>query len=307
MGMPEGLLHGIVPASVTPFRPDERIDYEAWQGLIEVLLSSGVHGIFALGGQGEFFALSEEEREVAARFCAQTVDGRVPVYVNVGAVTTQQAVRLAQKAEADGADCLVVVTPYYIRPSADELVEHLVEVSHSVRVPVLAYNIPERTGVELNAAMLGRVAEICENFAGLKDSSGKVEAIPAYIALGLTVLIGRDHLVLEAFKRGAAGAIAACANVIPRAFVELYDAFRAGNMEQAERLQALIEPLRRAFALGTFPAVVKEALGMIGLGVGLCRRPVGPLEVEARHKLAEVIEPLRAAGYLAQPVKAEAR
>lgn len=300
-------MHGIVPAIVTPFRPDERIDYEAWQDLIEMQLASGVHGLFALGGQGEFFALSEEERQVSARFCVQTVDGRAPVYVNVGAVTTQETVRLAQKAEQDGADYAVIVTPYYIRPSADELVEHFAEVCRSVRIPVLAYNIPERTGVELSAALLGRVAEICENFRGLKDSSGSVEAISEYVSRGLTVFIGRDHLVLEAFKRGAAGAVAACANVIPRAFVDLYAAFRAGDMETAGRLQALIEPLRRAFSLGTFPAVVKEALGMIGFNAGHCRRPVGPLSVEARDKLAEVIEKLRGAGYVAEPGKSAAR
>src|SRR5512143_2573892 len=99
--MPEGLLKGIVPALITPFRPDERIDYKAWQELIELQIASGVHAVFALGGQGEFFALNEEEREVAARFCAQTVDGRVPVLANVGSITTQETVRLAQKAEDD--------------------------------------------------------------------------------------------------------------------------------------------------------------------------------------------------------------
>ncbi len=304
--MSEGLLHGVVPAIVTPFRPDERIDYKAWQDLIEIQIAGGVHGLFALGGQGEFFALSEEEREVAARFCAQTVGGRVPVYINVGAVTTLEAVRLAQKAEADGVDCLVAVTPYYIRPSADELADHLVEICHSVRIPVLAYNIPERTGVELTLDVLARVAEICENFQGLKDSSGNIELVSQYVERGLTVFIGRDHLVLEALKLGAVGAVAACANVIPRAFVELYAAFRAGNLPEAERLQKMIEPLRRAFSLGTFPAVVKEAMTLAGLNGGRCRRPVGRLTVEARYKLAEVLEPLRQAGYLAKPAKVAA-
>jgi 4-hydroxy-tetrahydrodipicolinate synthase len=299
--MPEGLLHGIIPAIVTPFRPDERIDYQAWQDLIEIQLASGIHGLFALGGQGEFFALSEEEREVAARFCVQTVGGRVPLYVNIGAVTTLEAVRLAQKAESDGVDCLVAVTPYYIRPSADELTDHLVEICHSVRIPVLAYNVPERTGVELSAEVLARVAEICDNFTGLKDSSGDLEAVAKYVAGGLTVFIGRDHLVLEALKQGASGAIAACANVIPRAFVELYAAYRAGDLETAEGLQKLIEPLRRTFSLGTFPAVVKEALTLAGINGGRCRRPVGRLTVEARYKLAEVVDKLREAGYLAGP------
>ncbi len=297
MVMTEARLEGIIPALVTPFRPDERIDYKVWQDLIEFQIASGVHGLFALGGQGEFFALDEEEREVAARFCVQTVAGRVPLYINAGAVTTRETVSLAQKAEADGADCIVVVTPYYIRPSADELVEHLVEASRAVRIPVLAYNVPDRTGVGLSPSVLSRVGELSDNFRGLKDSSGDLQAIPEYLSRGLTVLIGRDHLVLEALRLGAAGAVAACANVVPRAFVDLYNAFRAGDQETAARLQSIIEPLRRAFSLGTFPAVVKEAMGLAGLPAGRCRRPVGPLSVEARYKLAEVIESLRAAGY----------
>jgi len=306
-GMPEGLIQGIVPAIVTPFRPDERIDCQAWQELIEVQISSGVHGLFVLGGQGEFFALSEEEREVAARFCAQTVDGRVPVYVNAGAVTTQETVRLAQKAEADGVDVVVVVTPYYIRPSADELADHYIEVCHSVRIPVLAYNVPERTGVELTPETLQRVSAACDNFAGLKDSSGKLDLIPEYVAAGLAVFIGRDHLILEGLKRGCAGAVAACANVAPRAFVRLYEAYCAGDLATAERMQELVEPLRRAFALGTFPSVIKEALDLIGLKAGRSRRPVGPLSVEARYKLSEVLETLRAEGYLATQTKAATR
>ncbi len=303
--MLEGELRGIVPAIVTPFRADERIDYRAWQSLVEILLASGIDGLMALGGQGEFFSLDEEEREVAARFCAQTVNGRVPVYVNVGAVTTGETVRLAQKAESDGVDALVVVTPYYIRPSPDELVDHYVEVANSVRLPVFAYTVPERTGVELNAAVLSRVRALCDNFEGLKDSSGRLEAIREYADAGLTVFVGRDHLILEALKLGAVGAVTACANVAPRAFVELYAAFRAGDMARAAELQALIEPLRRAFSLGTFPTVVKEALQLIGLPMGRCRRPAGALPVEARYKLAEVLEPLRAAGYLAAPAPAK--
>ncbi len=301
--MPEGILQGIVPAIVTPFRPDERIDYKAWQELIEVQIASGVHGLLVAGGQGEVFALSEEEREVAARFCAQTVGGRVPVYVNVGAVTTQETVRLAQKAESDGVDVAVVVTPYYVRPSADELVDHYVEAAHSVRIPVLAYNIPERTGVELTPEILQRVAALCENFVGLKDSSGALDRIPIYTAGGLTVLMGRDQLILDGLRRGAAGAITACANVAPRAFVDLYSAFRAGDQERAEMLQALIGPLREAFDLGTFPAVIKEALELIGLSAGRCRRPVGPMPMEARYKLLEALEALRAADYLAAHAK----
>jgi 4-hydroxy-tetrahydrodipicolinate synthase len=297
-------LGGIVPAVVTPFRTDELIDYKAWQGIIEMLIASGVHGLFVIGGQGEFFALREEEREVAARFCVQTVAGRVPVYANVGSITTQQTVRLAQKAEADGVDYIVAVTPYYLRPSPSELVDHYLELCHSVRTPVLAYNIPERTGVELTPEVLSEIAGACENFVGLKDSSGKLDQLAAYSAAGLSVFIGRDHMILDGLKRGCVGAVTACANVAPRAFVDLYEAYRAGNLEEAERLQKLVEPLRQAFSLATFPSVVKEAMNMAGIWAGQCRKPVGTMPAEARVKLAGVLEALNQAGYLPhQPAK----
>ncbi len=296
-------LKGIVPAVITPFRENELIDYTAWQQIIEMLIASGVHGLFVIGGQGEFFALDEEEREVATRFCAQTAAKRVPVYANVGSVTTRQTVRLAQKAEADGVDYIVVVTPYYLRPTADELVEHYLEVCRSVRIPVLAYNIPERTGIELTPAMLRRVAEAQENFVGLKDSSGKLDLIPEYLDAGLSVFIGRDHMILEGLKRGCAGAVTACANVAPRAFVDLYNAFQAGNLEEAQRLQTLVEPLRQAFSLATFPSIVKEAMNLVGLKAGRCRRPVGPLPVQARVQLEPILERLKTEGYIPQPVR----
>ena len=291
---------GIVPAVVTPFKDDESIDYGAWQNIIEFLIAGGVHGLFVVGGQGEFFALNEEERTVAMRFCAQTVARRIPVYANVGAVTTRETVRLAQKAEVEGIDYVVVITPYYVRPSADELVDHYSEVCRSVRIPVLAYNIPERTGVELTPAVLGRVARAQDNFIGLKDSSGNLDLIPKWNREGLAVFIGRDHLILEALRRGATGAVTACANVVPRAFVDLYDAYRSGNVGEAERLQALVEPLRRAFSLATFPSVVKEAMNMTDIPAGRCRRPVGPVPEEARAKLTAILATLREQNYLPQ-------
>lgn len=299
-------LHGIVPALVTPFRSDERIDYTAWQGIIDLLIGSGVDGIFAIGGQGEFFSLTDEERVVALRFCRQAVAKRVPLYGNVGCITTRQTIDLAVKAEAEGLDYAVVITPYYLKPTADELVEHYIEVCRAVRIPVLAYNIPERTGIELTPAMVARIAAACENFVGLKDSSGKLDQLPEFVAIGrdrpFFVFMGRDHMILPALKLGCAGAVTACANVAPKAFVDLYRAFRAGTLEEAARLQTLIDPLRQSFGLHTFPSVVKEAMDMAGVPAGPCRRPVGPMPAEARHTLAAVLGKLREEHLLPEPI-----
>ena len=296
--MATALLRGILPAVVTPFRDDELIDYGAWQSLIERLIASGVHGLFVLGGQGEFYALNEEERMVATRFCVQTAARRVPVIANVGAVTTGESVRLAQQAEQDGVDLIAAITPYFIRPSEDELVEHYSEICRSVRLPVIAYNIPQRTGVELNPPLVRRIAEANPNFAGLKDSGGRLEWIPEFKRAGVAVLMGQDRLILDGLRMGCAGAITACANLIPRLFVDILNAFQAGNIGEAARLQALVEPLDQAFSLATFPALIKEAMNMAGLPAGRCRRPVGPMSGAALSQLAGVLDKLREAGYL---------
>ncbi len=300
--MPKHLPQGIVPALVTPFRQDERIDFSAWQKIIDLMIAGGVDGLLVCGGQGEFFSLEEEERVVALRFCRQYVAGRVPVYGNVGAVTTRETVRLARQAQAEGIDYAVVITPYYLHPSEDELVEHYTEVCRAVTMPVLAYSIPERTGVELTPSVLARIVAGCPNFVGLKDSTGKLERIPELVKLsgerGFSVFIGRDHMILPALKLGAVGAVTACANVAPRLFADLYKAFRQGRLEEAARLQALVDPLRQSFALHTFPAVVKEAMAMAGFPAGPCRRPVGPMPPAAREKLKAVLDQLRKENYL---------
>lgn len=295
--MPKHPPQGIVPAVVTPFRDDERIDFTAWQAILDHQIAAGVDAVFIAGGQGEFFALDEEERIVSLRFAAQYVAGRVPVYGNVGCVTTRDTVKLAQKAEAEGLDFLVAITPYYLKPTQDELAAHYIEVCRAVRRPVLAYNIPERTGVELLPGALRQIANACENFVGLKDSTGRLDQIEELASIG-AVFIGRDHMILPALKLGCAGAVTACANVAPKLFVDLYRAFRESRMDDAARLQALVDPLRQTFGLHTFPSVVKEAMRMIGLPAGPCRKPVGPMPDAARVKLQSVLEVLQAEGYV---------
>ncbi len=171
------------------------------------------------------------------------------------------------------------------------------EVCRSVRIPVLAYNIPERTGVELMPAAIRRIAQMCPNFVGLKDSSGKLDQLPELVAIGgdqaFSVFIGRDHMILPALEKGCAGAVTACANVAPKLFVDLLRAFRRGNLAEAARLQALADPLRQAFSLHTFPSVMKEAMALCGVPAGPCRRPVGPMPEDARAKLLSVLDTLR--------------
>jgi 4-hydroxy-tetrahydrodipicolinate synthase len=303
--VPNRSLQGIVPALVTPFRADERIDYGAWQALIDAHLAAGVHGLFAGGSSGEAYALDAEERAVMLRFCRQAAAGRVPVYGNVGAITTRETIRLAEAARADGVDVLVVVTPYYLHPTQDELEGHYIEICRSVHAPVLAYNYPHHGGVQLLPETLGRVAARCENLVGIKDSSGNLEQTVAYRTCApgrdLAVFMGNEPLLLDALRRGCAGSVAAYANVSPRLFTDLYRAFREGRDADADRLQGLVTALAATVSLHTFPSVIKEAMRLAGRPVGLCRRPIGPVPAQASEEIRAAIAALKQEGYIDEP------
>lgn len=303
--MPNRSLAGIVPALITPFRTDERIDYGAWQALIDAHLAAGVNGLFAGGSSGEFYALDGEERQVMLRFCRQAVAGRVPLFGNVGAITTRETIRLAQGAQADGVDVLVVVNPYYLRPTQDELAEHYIEVCRAVRAPVLAYNFPPHGGVELLPETLGRIAERCENLVGIKDSSGRFEQTLAYRTCApgreMAVFVGPEHQILDALRQGCAGTITAYSNVAPRLFTALYRAFREGRNADAERLQGLVNALSATVGLHTFPSVIKEAMGAAGRPVGVCRRPISPVPADAAEKVRAAVAALKQEGYIDEP------
>lgn len=290
---------------ITPFRDDERIDFTAWQQLIDTLIAAGVDGLFCGGSSGEFFALHREEREVTLRFCRQAAAGRVPVYGNVGCITTRDTVDLARIAEAEGIDVLVVVTPYYARVSQDELAEHYIEVCRAVHAPVLAYNFPSHGGTALAPETLARVAARCENLAGIKDSSGNLSLGISYreSAAGhdLPVLVGPENLTLDALDHGLAGTVTALSNIAPRLFVDLYRAWRNGRRDEAGRLQALVTGMCSWVLAHTFPSMLKEAMAMVGRPVGPCRKPIGAVPPEARDRLATGIQQLRAEGYIDEP------
>lgn len=300
--MPQRIFEGVLPALVTPFRNDERIDFNAWQSVIDTQIAAGVHGLFVCGSAGEFYSLSNEERRVALRFCRQAAAGRVPVYGNAGAITTRESIDLAQAAQAAGVDVVVVVTPYYLKPSQDELAEHFIEICRAVNLPVVAYNFPLHGGVELAAETLGRIASACDNLVGIKDSSGRLEQALAYLdcvrGRRLAVFEAYDNLILPAMQRGCPGTVTASANLCPKLFVDLYDAHRAGRTEEAARLQSVATEVGELHGLHTFPAVIKEAMRMAGMPVGPCRRPIHSIPEAVRQRAAAIIERLRTQNYL---------
>jgi len=283
--------HGVVPAMVTPFDRNDRLAESVLRTLVKRLLDDGVHGVFVLGSQGEYFALDAEEKKRAVQVVVETVNGAVPVYAGTGATTTREAIQLTQMAESEGANAVSVITPAFISPNEDELFQYFREIADSTRLPVLLYSNPGRTGIQISADLAARLSGI-DNIVGIKDSSGDLSLTADYIRKcgpSFRVFAGRDTLILATLLYGGAGTVAATANVAARLIVSIYDHYMSGNLDAAREAQSALAPLRAAFSLGTFPAVVKEALGMTGLDVGPARKPVGPLSENSRTQLREVL------------------
>lgn len=283
---------GIIPAMVTPFTTDGKINVEALRKLTNYLIEGGVHGLFPVGSQGEFYALTFEEKKKIIEVVVEEARGRVPVYAGTGAITTREAIALTKMAEGTGVSAVSVLTPFFIHPNENELFEFYSAIAHATRLPVLLYNNPGRTGVNLSASFVVRAAKI-ENIVGIKDSSGDLTLTAEYIRRTdekFSVLAGRDTLIYGTLCYGGKGAIAATANVAPKLIVEIYESFQKGDLKRSLDAQFRLAPLRLAFDLGTFPVVIKEALNLIGIDAGVGIPPIGGIKPEAKAELRGILK-----------------
>ena len=277
---------------VTPITADGKINTETLRKLTNYLIEGGVHGLFPVGSQGEFYALTFEEKKKVLEVVVEETQGRVPVYAGTGAITTREAVALTRMAESIGASAVSVITPFFVHPSDAELLEYYTAVAKSTRLPVLLYNNPGRTGVNISADFVVKASKV-DNIVGIKDSSGDLTLTAEYIRRTgetFSVLAGRDTLIYGTLCYGGKGAIAATANVVPKIIVEIYEAFVVGDMRRALSAQFRLAPLRLAFDLGTFPVVIKEALTLIGIEAGVGIPPVGGMKPQAKAELKEILK-----------------
>lgn len=289
-------LHGIVVATVTPMDRTQAPDLGALRDLIEFLVQGGVHGVYLLASQGEFFSLTRGERRRIARAGVRAVSGRVPVVVNSGTVSTDETLRISREAEGEGVDALGLITPYYLKPSAEELYLHYRTVVRAVHCPVYAYNNPSRAGgVGLDTKTVMRLAGMSNRFAGIFDATGNLQLARTCIPLqgGAFAYFPAGQLDFAgAVLLGARGAVLATANVAPREFVALYEAARTEQQQEIERLRQALEPLDTLFRTGAFPATMKTCLELIGLRAGPPRRPAMPashgLRLHARRILKQL-------------------
>ncbi len=286
-------LHGIIPPVVTPMTADQEIDLGGLRRVIDFQLAHRVHGVFVLGTTGEFYALDEVEKQAVVAAAVAHVGGRVPVFAGTGAETTREVVRLTKMAEREGASGVSVITPYFIKPSQAELIDHFRRVAESTALPVVLYSNPATCGgLGVEPDTVARLAEV-PNVVGIKDSSGDLQNTLEILRLvppGFAVLNGRDTLILSALQGGAAGAIPASCNVAPGLCVGIYEAFARGDLGAARAFQARLHPVRTAMAMGTGNGAIKEAMALLGRQAGPNRSPIAPLPADKRERLRLILE-----------------
>jgi 4-hydroxy-tetrahydrodipicolinate synthase len=286
---------GIIPAVTTPFAASGAIDTEALQANVRALLEAGVHGIVGTGTMGEAGSLSTRERRDVIAAIAEAAAGRVPVIAGVSAGTAEQAAAYAADAAGAGAVALMCLPPLGYRADEAEIAAFYAAVGGAAGLPLMLYNNPEASGVDLPATVIARIAERVEQVVAVKECSGDVRRIPLLLhATDLEVLVGGDDWALEGFAAGATGWVSGVADVAPSHCVELYEHCRAGDLEAAREVYRRLLPLGRFDMTPKLVQYFKAAMDEVGLAGGPTRAPRLPLNEDERAALREALAVLGA-------------
>ncbi|MBO4594977.1 MAG: 4-hydroxy-tetrahydrodipicolinate synthase [Clostridia bacterium] len=288
--MNKTVFKGTCTAMITPFT-DDGVDFDALARQIEYQISNGIDALCILGTTGEAPTITEEEYDEVAKFSYEKIEGRVKFILGSGSNCTKKAIEKSKFAEKVGADGLLVVTPYYNKCTQNGLVKYYNDICDSVNIPVLCYNVPARTGVNILPETMARIAEN-KNIGGIKEACGNMEQIceTARLIRGKTALYsGDDNLNLAMLSIGSMGLISVASNVAPREVADVAKLYFSGRNEQAVALQERLLPLIDQMFTEVNPIPVKKAIELIGLGTGIVRSPLTELEKEHEITLRKAL------------------
>lgn len=277
------MFQGSIVALITPFR-EGVVDEKALESLVEWQVQQGSHGIVPCGSTGEGMALSYAEKCRVIEICVQTAAGRIPVIASTGLITTQDTTQLTQAAQQLGVDGVLVIVPPYLKPSVEGIYQHFKAVHDSVDLPIIIYNHPGRTGVDLSFATLQRLAKL-KNIVGIKDASlnpYRPVEIRQSIGHDFCFLSGDDGTTLALLAQGGRGAISITANVAPRACAAVYNAWVSKDSEVVATLRDQLFPLHQALCIETNPTPVKYAAHILGLCTEEVRAPLVTITEKSR-------------------------
>ena len=282
----KGFFSGSATAIITPF-DENGVNYEVFGQLIEYQIENGTDAIVFLGTTGEPSTMSFAEEHVLMEYAVKKVNGRAKVIFGCGSNNTADAIMTAQKAESYGADGLLAVTPYYNKCTQNGLVAYYKAICESVKIPVIAYNVPGRTGVEIQPATMAKIADI-PNIAGIKDAGGNMSKTMETLRLvreKCDVYSGEDALNFPILAVGGVGVISVLSNILPKEVKELCTLVKAGKLEEAAALNDKLLPVANACFVEVNPIPVKEAVNLLGFNAGTPRAPLTRIEEPNREKL----------------------
>ncbi|MGM8365427.1 4-hydroxy-tetrahydrodipicolinate synthase [Virgibacillus sp. W0181] len=285
----------VITAMVTPFDRDGDVDFNATRNLVNHLIANGSDAVVVAGTTGECPTLTHEEKLDLFRFVVKTVNGRIPVIAGTGSNNTRASISLTKQAEDIGVDGIMLVTPYYNKPSQEGLYQHFKTIAEATSLPVMLYNIPGRSAVNMSVDTIVRLSSI-ENIFSVKEASGDLDAMAEIISRtpeDFLLYSGDDGLTLPVLSIGGVGIVSVAAHVIGNEMQEMTTNFKNGNVQHAAKLHRELLPIMNALFAAPSPTPVKEALNMNGVHVGSVRLPLVPLNQEEKAALKRIIQPNR--------------
>ncbi|MBY0339483.1 MAG: 4-hydroxy-tetrahydrodipicolinate synthase [Acetobacteraceae bacterium] len=291
------MLKGSLTALITPMREDGSVDEEAYRRLVDWQIAEGTEGLVPCGTTGESPTLSHDEHKRVVEICVEQARGRVPVVAGTGSNSTAEAVELTRHAKAAGADAALIVTPYYNKPTQEGMFLHFSAIADAVDLPIIIYNIPPRSVIDMTPETMGRLAKH-RNIVGVKDATANL-ARPLHqkreCGADFVQLSGEDHTALAFLAAGGVGCISVTSNIAPRACAEMHRAWREGRIAEAQAIQDRLLPVHDALFSETSPGPVKYAASLLGYGADTCRLPLAPVAPATRQRVQAA---MRSAGLL---------
>ena len=283
------IFEGVATALITPFNPDGSVNYAKLEELINKQIEDGVDGLVICGTTGESATLTEKEHMEVIRESVKFVNGRVPVIAGTGSNCTQTAIEMSKEAEGYGVDGLLLVSPYYNKATAEGMYEHFADTANAVNIPVVLYNIPGRTGVNIEPETVYRLAKDVKNIVAVKEASGNISNIAKIAALtadlDFDIYSGNDDQVVALCAMGGKGVISVVSHIIPKEMHDLVMSFRNGDAKKALEIQNKYLSLINTLFIDVNPIPVKEAMNLLGYEVGGFRKPLTPMSDANREIL----------------------
>ncbi|MBA2860708.1 4-hydroxy-tetrahydrodipicolinate synthase [Methanococcus maripaludis] len=285
-------MQGVYPAIITPFK-ENKVDYDGLRTNIDFLIENGVSGVIPVGTTGESPTLTPLEHEKVVEKVVEFVNGRVEVIAGTGSNSTSEALEFSQYAEDVGVDGVLLITPYYNKPTQEGLKRHFGEIANSINVPIVLYNVPSRTALNIEPETINYLFNEYSNISAVKEANPNLSQVSEVLdSCDIDILSGNDELTLPIISLGGKGVVSVIANIAPKEFVQMVDFANAGKFDKAKEIHYKLFPLMKAMFIETNPIPIKTAMNMLGMPSGELRLPLCEMAESNKLKLQDALNNL---------------